>query len=75
MNPYTWFHAGGGQGEGIRPRTVHGAFLANTYLLGAPAEKVAETVDVPWCKADLTYAAKLIVAIQAAEKAEWAAVE
>jgi hypothetical protein len=71
MNPHTWYHAWGGQGEGIRPRTVLGAFLAHAWLLGAPPEKVAATLDIPWCKADLYYAAKLVVAIQASEKAGW----
>jgi len=75
MNPYTWYHAWGGQGEGIRPHSVMGAFLANAYLLDAPAEKVAATVDIPWCKADLYYALKLIVAIQAAERTEWGEVK
>jgi hypothetical protein len=74
MNPFTWYHAWGGQGEGVRPRTVMGAFLANAYLLGAPAARIIETLDVPWCKADLYYAAKLVV-IQTVEKAEWAAVK
>ena len=71
MNPYTWYHAWGGQGEGVRPRTVMGAFLANACLFNATPEQIARTVDIPWCRADLYYAAKLIVAIQAAEKTPW----
>jgi hypothetical protein len=75
MNPYTWYHAWGGQGEGIRPRTVMGAFLANAWLLNAPPAAVAQTVDIPWCKADLYYVGKLVAAIQAAEKPGWVAVK
>ena len=65
MDPYTWFHAWGGQGEGIRPRTVMGAFLANAYLFKADHAKVVETIDIPWCKADLYYARKLATAMEA----------
>jgi hypothetical protein len=64
INPYTWFHAWGGQGEGIRPRTVMAAFLVNAILFNAPAEKVAQTRDIPWCKADLYYLRKLVVEMQ-----------
>jgi len=71
MNPYTWYHAWGGQGEGMRPGSVLGAFLANAYLLGAPPDRVAQTLDIPWCKADLYYARKLLVLIQASEEAQW----
>ena len=71
MNPYTWYHAWGGQGEGVRPRTVMGAFLANAYLLGASPRNVARTLDIPWCKADLYYASKLVTAIQASETLRW----
>jgi hypothetical protein len=69
MNPYTWYHAWGSQGEGIRPRTVMGAFLANAWLFNAPPEKAVETLDIPWCKADLYYVGKLVVLIQTGEKA------
>jgi len=66
INPYTWYHAWGGQGEGIRPPSVLGAFLANARLFQAPADRVAETRDIPWCKADLYYVRKLVAAIRAA---------
>lgn len=39
INPYTWYHAWGGQGEGVRPRTVMGAFLTNAYLFIASADR------------------------------------
>jgi hypothetical protein len=74
MNPYTWFHAWGGQGEGIRPRTVLGAYLAQAHLWATPAGRLARFRDVPWCKADLTYAAKLATAIRAEEQVQWAPV-
>jgi hypothetical protein len=71
MNPFTWYHAWGGQGEGIRPRTVMGAFLVNALLFHPSAEDVARTLDVPWCKADLYYARKLVTTIQVTERARW----
>ena len=74
MNPFTWYHAWGGQGEGIRPRTVLGAFLVEARLFGASPRQVVQTLDVPWCKADIYYAQKLVAAIQATEKAGWTAV-
>lgn len=70
-NPFTWYQAWGGQGEGVRPRTVLGAFLANAWLFQAPAERIAETRDIPWCPADLYYVRKLVTAIQATEKVGW----
>jgi len=72
MNPYTWYHAWGGQGEGIRSRTVMGAFLAHARLMNATAADVSRALDIPWCKADLYYASKLVVLIQAQEKTPWA---
>jgi hypothetical protein len=66
INPYTWYHAWGGQGEGIRPPSVLGAFLASARLFQAPADRVAETRDIPWCKADLYYVRKLVVALRTA---------
>ena len=59
----------------MRPRTVLGAFLVNAYLWRAPAGKIAETIDIPWCRADLYHVMKLVVAIQAAEGAQWVPVE
>ncbi|HEV7402976.1 MAG TPA: hypothetical protein VGO11_08625 [Chthoniobacteraceae bacterium] len=61
INPYTWFQAWGGQGEGIRPRTVMAAFLVHATLFNAPRERVVQTRDIPWCKADLYYLRKLAV--------------
>ena len=75
MNPYTWYHAWGGQGEGVRPRTVFGAFLVNAWLFQAPADKVVQTMDIPWSKADLYYARKLVTTIQVLEKAHWIPLE
>jgi hypothetical protein len=74
INRHTWFHAWGGQGEGLRPRTVMGAFLVHARLFAATPERVAGTLDVPWCKADLYHLRKLVVALQAAEGAAWTAV-
>ncbi|MCY3018689.1 MAG: hypothetical protein NTW87_06625, partial [Planctomycetota bacterium] len=65
INPFTHLRAWGGQGEGIRPRTVLGAFLVNAWLFRAPADVVAETRDIPWCKADLYHVRKLVAAIEA----------
>jgi hypothetical protein len=69
FNPHTWYNAWGGQGEGVRPRTVLGAFLVQAYLFRAPAGKLAEWRDIPWCPADLYYVRKLVVCIEAAEGA------
>lgn len=71
INPHTWYHAWGGQGEGIRPRTVLGAYLVHAYLFRTPAERLAELRDIPWCPADPYYARKLVAAIEAAGKAGW----
>ena len=58
-NAYTWQHAWGGQGEGVRPRTVLGAYLVQAWLFRVPAEQLADDRDIPWCQADLYYAVKL----------------
>ncbi len=71
INPHTWYHAWGGQGEGVRPRTVLGAFLVHAYLFQAPAEKLANLRDIPWCKADPYHARKLVAIIEAEEKTGW----
>ena len=65
INPHTWYHAWGGRGEGVRPRTVMGAFLVHAWLFNAPPQRIAETRDIPWCRADLYYLRKLVVAIEA----------
>jgi len=67
INPFTHLYAWGGQGEGIRPRTVLAAFLVNAWLFNAPADIVAETRDIPWCKADLYHVRKLVAAIRAGD--------
>ena len=63
INPFTHLYAWGGQGEGIRPRTVLAAFLVNAWLFNASADEAAATRDIPWCKADLYYVRKLVAAI------------
>jgi len=64
INPFTHLYAWGGQGEGIRPRTVLAAFLVNAWLFDAPPDQIAATRDIPWCKADLYYVRKLVAGIQ-----------
>ena len=59
INPHTWYQAWGGQGEGVRPRTVMAAFLVNSTLFQVPKERITQTRDIPWCKADLYYLRKL----------------
>ena len=71
VNPHTWYHAWGGQGEGVRPQSVMGVYLAHAYLFRTPPDKLAEFRDIPWSKADLYYLRKLVVAIQTADKAPW----
>jgi hypothetical protein len=68
INPHTWYHAWGGQGEGVRPRTVMAAFLVNATLFSAPKSRISETRDIPWCKADLYYLRKLTTELAAIEK-------
>jgi hypothetical protein len=65
INPHTWYQAWGGQGEGVRPRTVMAAFLVNATLFNAPKKRVSETRDIPWCKADLYYLRKLATELAA----------
>lgn len=65
LNPFTHLYAWGGQGEGIRPRTVLAAFLVNAWLFNASPEQIAEARDIPWCKADLYHVRKLVAALRA----------
>jgi hypothetical protein len=67
INPHTWYHAWGGQGEGVRPRTVLAAFLVNATLFSATQKRISETRDIPWCKADLYYLRKLTTELAAHE--------
>jgi hypothetical protein len=67
INPHTWYHAWGGQGEGLRPRTVMAAFLVNATLFNAPKARISQTRDIPWCKADLYYLRKLTTELAARE--------
>jgi hypothetical protein len=68
INPHTWYHAWGGQGEGVRPRTVMAAFLVNASLFNAPKARISQTRDIPWCKADLYYLRKLTIELAAPEQ-------
>jgi hypothetical protein len=67
INPHTWYQAWGGQGEGMRPRTVMAAFLVNATLFNAPKARISQTRDIPWCKADLYYLRKLTTELAAPE--------
>jgi len=71
FDPHTALHAWGGQGEGVRPRTVMGAFLVEALLFRAPVDRLRERRDIPWCRADLYYIRKLVTCIEAAEGAGW----
>jgi hypothetical protein len=65
INPHTWYQAWGGQGEGVRPRTVMAAFLVNATLFNAPKSRITQTRDIPWCRADLYYLRKLTTELAA----------
>jgi outer membrane protein assembly factor BamB len=39
-------------------------FAARAWILNEPAEKLASSLDIPWCKADLFYLQKLALCIE-----------
>jgi hypothetical protein len=46
-------------------------FTARSFILGEPADKPAACLDLPWCKADETYARKLALVLDAATELAW----
>ena len=53
------------------PGTVHGLFLAHTFLWGAPPDGLARYADVPWVRADLYHVEKLAHAVEAQCRRRW----
>jgi hypothetical protein len=40
-------------------------FTARAWILNEPAQKLASSLDIPWCKADLFYLQKLVLCLEA----------
>jgi hypothetical protein len=53
------------------PTAAAEIFAARALILGEPAEKLARFLDLPWCKADLFYAEKLVFCLEAREEITW----
>jgi hypothetical protein len=53
------------------PTMAMEVFSARALILQEPAEKLARFLDIPWCKADLFYIRKLVLAIEAHGKVVW----
>ncbi|MFA0748636.1 MAG: hypothetical protein EORIYHIE_002505 [Candidatus Fervidibacter sp.] len=43
------------------------AFKAYAWLLDAPASELAKKVDIPFCRADLSYAVKIALVLERSE--------
>ncbi len=53
------------------PDSVHGLFLAKSFLWDTPAEQLARYTDLPWVRADLFHIEKLVHAIEAEGQRQW----
>jgi len=53
------------------PTAAAEIFAARALILDEPAEKLARFLDLPWCKADLFYAQKVVFCLEAGEKTTW----
>jgi len=53
------------------PTMADEVFAARALILREPAEKLARSLDIPWCKADLFYIRKLILTLEAHGKVDW----
>jgi hypothetical protein len=53
------------------PDSVHGLFLAQAFLWGAPADQLERYTDLPWVRADLFHVEKLVHALEAQGKRRW----
>lgn len=53
------------------PTVAAEVFTARALILREPAEKLAQYLDIPWCKADLFYIQKLAFTIEAHGKVLW----
>ena len=53
------------------PESVHGLFLAQAFLWGAPPDRLGRYTDLPWVRADLFHVEKLVHALEAQGKRRW----
>jgi len=53
------------------PTMAMEVFAARALILREPAENLTRFLDIPWCKADLFYIRKLLLAIEAHGKVVW----
>lgn len=77
----TWYLAWGQLTEGADeectalPNTTMAHYAAKAMLVDTPAEQLVQAVDIPWCKADLYYIQKLVLAIEAHGQRQWRSVK
>jgi hypothetical protein len=72
---HQWFTAHAGSNGACPPGTAMSGFLAQAWLCRAPAEKLDDWTDIPWCQADYWYIQKCAVAIDAYGGAGWTDVQ
>jgi hypothetical protein len=53
------------------PTMAAEVFAARSLILREPAEKLTRFLDIPWCKADLFYTQKLVLALEAQGRITW----
>lgn len=70
-DPHHWFLAHAGSNGAVPPCSPMSGFLVRAYLFQAPAERLDDWTDIPWCQADYWHIQKCAVAINAYGKAGW----
>ncbi|MBE3070267.1 MAG: hypothetical protein IMZ66_08530, partial [Planctomycetes bacterium] len=66
-----WHVAHAGSNGAGPPGAAMSGFLAQAWLCGAPAVRIDDWTDVPWCQADYWYVEKCAAAVNAYGKAGW----
>ena len=71
IDPHHWYLAHAGSNGAAPPCSPMSGFLAQAYLFRAPAERLDDWTDIPWCQADYWYIQKCAVAINAYNSTGW----
>lgn len=71
LDQHHWYLAHAGSNGAVTPCASMSGFLSQAWLLGAPAERLDDWTDVPWCPADYWFIEKCAVAARAYEGAKW----
>ena len=66
-----WYVAHAGSNGAGPPGAAMSGFLGQAWLCGAPAARLDDWTDVPWCQADYWYIEKCAAAVNAYGKAGW----